>query len=69
MYHKSIQPTYTAWIEKFLKSAVKDVNVCVMRGYTRALGVISPILQTHFVTTQIIYLCCFLIKINLTFYF
>lgn len=44
VYHKSIEPAYIAWIEKFLKSAIKDVNVCVMRGYTRALGVISPVL-------------------------
>ncbi len=38
-----------AILERFLKSASKDPNVAITRGYTRALGLLSKDLLEEFV--------------------
>lgn len=49
MYHKEDRKEYNVYVEKFIKSASKDLNVAVTRGYTLGLCSFSKVLLSKYV--------------------
>jgi hypothetical protein len=45
-YHLDAKPEHTKFVKKLCESAKTEQNIAIVRGYSRALGVVSkPLLE------------------------